>query len=72
MTHQTVSKRRGVRLFGYVGEIISELKKVVWLNRREAAYLTGLVMIVSIAAGIMLGGLDYGFSALIDKVFIGG
>ena len=71
MTHQTVSKRRGVRLFSYVGEIISELKKVVWLNRREAAYLTGLVMIVSIAAGIILGAFDYGFTSLVDNIFIG-
>jgi len=72
MTHQKGSKQRGVRLFRYVGEIISELKKVVWLSRREAAYLTGLVLVVTVAAGILLGGLDYGFTALVNKVFIGG
>ena len=55
----------------YVGEIVNELKKVVWLTRREIAYLTVLVLIVSISAGIVLGALDYGFSELVDKIFLG-
>ena len=71
MTHHTTARRSRVRLFNYIGEIINELKKVVWLTRREAAYLTVLVLIVSIAAGIVLGALDYGFTDLVDKVFLG-
>ena len=67
---QRVTKRRS--RFGFVGEVIGELKKVVWLTRREAAYLTGLVLLVSIAAGIFLGALDFGFSRLIDWIFVGG
>jgi len=69
--HQVTTKRRGFRLFNYVSEIINELKKVVWLTKREAAYLTVLVLIVSIAAGIVLGALDYGFTDLVDKIFVG-
>jgi preprotein translocase subunit SecE len=71
MTHQTITKRRGFRLYNYFREIISELRKVVWLTRREAAYLTVLVLIVSISAGIVLGALDFGFSELVDKIFVG-
>jgi preprotein translocase SecE subunit len=71
MTQPTAAKKKGFRLFNYVGEIINELKKVVWLNRREAAYLTGLVLLVTVIAGIVLGALDFGFSALVDKLFIG-
>ena len=71
MTHHTATKRSGFRLFNYIGEIINELKKVVWLTRREAAYLTALVLIVSIIAGIVLGALDYGFTDLVDKLFVG-
>ena len=71
MTHHTTAKRSGFRLFSYIGEIINELKKVVWLTRREVAYLTALVLIVSIIAGIVLGALDYGFSVLVDRVFLG-
>ena len=71
MTHRTLTKRGGPRLFRYVGEIANELKKVVWLTRREMAYLTALVLVVAGAAGIVLGLLDYGFTALVDKVFLG-
>jgi preprotein translocase SecE subunit len=72
MTNQTVTRRKGFRLAGYVSEIVNELRKVVWLTRRETAYLTILVLIVTIIAGIVLGALDFGFSQLVDKIFAGG
>jgi preprotein translocase subunit SecE len=70
MTQPVVAKKRGFRLFNYFAEIINELKKVVWLSRRELLYLTGLVLIVTVITGIVLGALDYGFSQLVDKVFL--
>jgi preprotein translocase subunit SecE len=72
MTHKAARAKRGVPRFRYVREIIGELKKVVWLSRRELAYLTVLVLIVSVAAGAVLGAIDYAFGSLIDKVFLGG
>ena len=69
MTHPT-AKRSGSR-FRFIGEIIAELKKVVWLTRREAAYLTALVLIVAIVVGLVLGAFDYGFTNLVDKLSIG-
>ena len=54
--------------FRFITEIIAELRKVVWLSRREALYLSGLVILVSIAAGIVLGLVDYGFTNLIDVI----
>ncbi|MDD4873952.1 MAG: preprotein translocase subunit SecE [Dehalococcoidales bacterium] len=57
--------------FKFVGDIIAELKKVTWLSRRESLYLTGLVLIVAVVAGIVLGAIDYGFSFLIEKLFAG-
>ncbi len=71
MTHQTTTKRRGFKLFNYVSETVNELKKVVWLTRREIAYLTGLVLIVTVIAGIVLGSLDFGFTELVNRVFVG-
>jgi preprotein translocase subunit SecE len=70
MTQPTTTKKKGFRLFSYFGEIINELKKVVWLSRREVIYLTGLVLVVTIIAGIILGSLDFGFSELVGKVFL--
>ena len=72
MTQPTAPKRKGFFLFNYFSEIINELKKVVWLTRREIVYLTGMVLIVTIIAGVVLGALDYGFSELVSRVFMGG
>jgi preprotein translocase SecE subunit len=67
------TRRRRFRLFNSISEIINELKKVVWLKwPGEVLYLTGLVLIVTIAAGIVLGALDFGFTQLVNKVFVGG
>lgn len=71
MTQPAAPKKKGFFLANYFSEIINELKKVVWLKRREIVYLTGLVLIVVIAAGIVLGTLDYGFSELVSRVFMG-
>jgi preprotein translocase subunit SecE len=72
MTQPSAKKKKGFVLFNYFSEIINELKKVVWLTRREIVYLTGMVLIVTIIAGIVLGALDYGFSQLVGNVFMGG
>jgi preprotein translocase subunit SecE len=57
--------------FRFISETIGELKKVVWLTRREVAYLTFLVLIVAIVAGLVLGAVDYGFTQLVNEVFVG-
>jgi preprotein translocase SecE subunit len=69
-THALAVKPAGNRLIRFFGGIWSELKKVVWLSRREVTYLTTLVIIVSIAAGIVLGAFDYGFSQLVDRILV--
>ena len=69
MTNST-AKRSRLR-FRAISEIIAELRKVVWLTRREVAYLTALVLIISITIGLLLGAIDFGFTNLVDKLFIG-
>lgn len=54
----------------FVGETIAELKKVTWPTRQETVKLTTMVLIVSILAGVFLGFTDYGFSFLIDNLFV--
>jgi len=70
MTHYITKPSRS--RFRRIGEIIAELKKVVWLTRREVAYLTFLVLVISVTVGLILGAIDYGFSNLINKLFLGG
>ncbi len=69
MTHRTATKRSRFRI---IGEIIAELRKVVWLSKREAAYLTFLVLVVTVAMGILLGAFDWGFTQIVDRFFLGG
>ena len=72
MTHHPATIKRSSSRFKFITNIIAELKKVVWLSRREAAYLTALVLIVAGAMGLALGALDYGFSGLVNKLLLGG
>jgi len=64
--HNTATPKQSGSRFRFIGETISELKKTVWLTRREAIYLTGLVLIVTLIVGLILGLLDYGFTRFID------
>jgi len=68
--NNVITKRIGSR-FRLIADIVVELKKVVWLSRREVMYLTVLVLVVSIGAGILLGAVDYGFTGLVEKIFLG-
>jgi preprotein translocase SecE subunit len=70
MTSRSITAGAAKPRFGFVTGIFGELKKVVWLTRQEVTYLTVLVLIVTVIAGIVLGLFDYGFSALVDKVLI--
>ena len=66
---RTSTKRSGLR-FRFISEIIAELKKVVWLTRREVLYLTALVLIVSLIVGVFLGAIDFGLTSLVRQ-FLG-
>jgi preprotein translocase subunit SecE len=51
-------------------DIISELRKVTWPTRRETANLTGVVIIVSLALGVLLGGADLLFGWLVEQTLL--
>lgn len=56
----------------FISDTINELKKVTWLSRREVIYLSSIVLLVTIVVGIFLALVDFGFTRLIEGVFIGG
>ena len=64
------SRRRGVS-FRFVGEAISELRRVTWPTREEATRLTIMVLVVSAAGGVFLGIIDLVFSRLFDVILAG-
>ncbi len=61
------AKRKNA-IAGFFSDTVAEMKKVTWLSRRDVAYLTGLVLIVAIVAGIVLGLVDLGFTQLIRVI----
>ena len=71
MTSQGAAAKKGSQRFKFISETIAELKKVVWLSRREVVYLTSLVLIVVVIVGAFLGVIDFGFAKLIDGLFLG-
>lgn len=65
----TEAVRRAVSL-RFVGDIVSELRRVTWPTRQETMRLTIMVLAVSAAVGVFLGLIDMGFARLF-KVILG-
>jgi len=63
------TRKRGTR-FRFFGDIIGELRKVVWPTRQEAIRLTLMVLAVCIVVGLIMFGVDYGFARLVGDVFL--
>lgn len=55
------------KLINYFKEAIAEMKKVTWPSKKETYNYTLLVIGVSLAMAIFLGGLDYLFVFIIEK-----
>jgi preprotein translocase SecE subunit len=52
----------------FLRETFSELQKSVWPSREETARLTMVVIVLAIAAGFFLGGLDRIFAETFSRV----
>ena len=52
-------------LSGFFRESLAELKKVHWPTREQTTQMTIVVIVFSIATGIVLGGLDFVFAQLV-------
>ncbi len=72
MAHRVATPKKSGSRFRFISETIAELRKAVWLTRREAIYLTTLVLVIALSAGLVLGAFDYGFAELVNKFFLGG
>jgi preprotein translocase subunit SecE len=51
-------------------DIISELRKVTWPTRQEVFHLTVVVIVVSLAIGVVLGSADLAFGWFIQHVVL--
>lgn len=52
----------------FIDEVKIELSKVVWPTKQETIRLTLLVIVVSLAVGFFIGGLDMVFVRIVDTL----
>ena len=56
----------GIRRF--IAETVGELRKVSWPTRKEATYLTVIVLVVTGIMSVILGAFDWVFSKLFEFI----
>jgi len=69
--HVDPARRRG-SLFRptWITDIISELRKVTWPSRQEVGYLSFVVIVVSVAIGVVLGVADLAFGWFVEQTIL--
>ena len=65
MADKNANVKKEGRIKRWWRETVGELRKVNWPTTREAWRLTKIVLIVMVAMGVLLGGLDFIFTKLI-------
>jgi len=55
------------KIITYLKEVRLEMKKVNWPTRQETLRYTLIVIAISLAVAIFLGGIDFLFTALLNK-----
>jgi preprotein translocase subunit SecE len=59
---KSVARKQPNAVRKYFNETIGELRKVSWPTRKEAANLTLVVIVVTVAMSVLLGLLDFIYS----------
>jgi preprotein translocase subunit SecE len=52
----------------FLSEVAVEIKKVNWPTRQETIRYTLIVLGISVGTAVFLGGLDYIFAILLNKI----
>lgn len=54
----------------FLQETVSELRKAVWPSKEETSRLTAIVIVLAVAVGVFLGGLDRFFDfSFVNVIF---
>lgn len=56
------------KIINYLKASLAEIKKVSWPTKKETTQYTILVIILSLVVAALLGGLDYVFNLIIQKL----
>ncbi|MBI2582842.1 preprotein translocase subunit SecE [Candidatus Azambacteria bacterium] len=58
------------RVIQFLKEVRVELRRVNWPTREEAIRYTLIVIGVSLAVGVFLGGLDFVFATILNTIIL--
>jgi preprotein translocase subunit SecE len=56
------------KVISYLKEVGLQMKKINWPTVREALRYTLIVIFISVVLAIFLGGIDFGLTALLNKL----
>lgn len=56
-------------VWNYLGQVVAELRKVIWPNRKQMVSYTSVVLVFLIFMVSLIGGVDLGLSRLVLLVF---
>jgi preprotein translocase subunit SecE len=65
---KTNTPNKGKVVSGFFREVAEELKQVTWPKRKDTVRMTGIVIAITIAIGVYLGGLDYLYTYLMGLI----
>ncbi|MEK7533396.1 MAG: preprotein translocase subunit SecE [Patescibacteria group bacterium] len=69
MEKPTAPKIPNIAPTKFFSEVAAELRKVTWPTRQETIRLTAAVIIISVAVGLFVGGLDILFVNITTMFF---
>ena len=56
-------------VWNYLGQVIAELRKVIWPNRKQMVSYTSVVLVFLAFMVALIGGVDFGLAKLVMLVF---
>ncbi len=59
-------QKGGNKIVKYFRDLKSEIKKVVWPSRSQVINNTGVVLVLCVICGVVLAGIDFGLSQLVE------
>ncbi len=57
-----------MNIFGFLGEVKSELAKVVWPSKSETFKYTLTVIVFSLVVAFLLGAFDFGVLRVLERI----
>ena len=56
-------------VINYLKQVVAELRKVIWPNRKQMVSYTSVVLVFLVFMVALIGGVDFGLARLVSLVF---